>query len=425
MDRILQLEAEISDRRKELKATLQPAKTEKRALSDEERETAGKIEHDLEALTETLRLERQQLEADRRDPNPIATATPAAAADPKPEPEKFDSIGEQLVAVYRGGNDPRLRAAASGLNEGVPSEGGFLVQSDYATELTNKAFQTGQLASRVRVQEIGPMANGLKLNLAFETSRASTRYGGIIAYWAAEAGVKTGSAPKFRQWDYNLQKLIGLFYATDELLQDATAMTSVVNEWFADEFGFQLDDAIYNGNGAGKPLGILGAPCLVTVAKEGGQPAATIVSENVYNMYARMPAGSLSNAVWCINQECWPQLFKLSQAVGVGGVPMFIPAGGISGAPAGTLLGRPIVPIEQAAALGTVGDIAFCDWRQYLAIRKGGTQMASSIHVRFVYDETAFRFVLRFNGAPIPNAALTPYKGSATYSPFVVLATRS
>jgi HK97 family phage major capsid protein len=161
------------------------------------------------------------------------------------------------------------------------------------------------------------------------------------------------------------------------------------------------------------------------VAKEAGQTAATVVATNIEKMYSRMPAGSLGNAVWTINQEVWPQIFQLSHAVGVGGVPMFVPAGGLASAPAGTLLGRPIVPIEQAAALGTPGDIAFCDFKQYLAIRKGGTQTASSIHVRFLYDESVYRFVLRFNGAPIPNSPLTPYKGSATVSPFIVLAVRA
>lgn len=415
--RIRQLQADREARRKEIGALLAAAETEKRPLSDEERTKATELQRDLEAIETTLKLEEDK-DKWRRTAPAMDVAEPVAATEPAP----FATIGDQLQAVQR--RDPRL-VAATGLSEGVASDGGFLVQNDFATELTNKAFETGVLASRVRVQEIGPNSSGLKLNLANETSRQTSRYGGIIAYWLAEAGTKTASKPAFRQWDYSLQKLIGLFYATDELLQDATALTSVVNAWFADEFGFQLDDAIYNGNGAGKPLGILNAPCLVTQTKETGQAAATVVAENVEKMYARMPAGSLGNAVWCINQEVWPQLFKLSHAVGTGGVPMFIPAGGLTGSPAGTLLGRPIVPIEQAAALGTVGDIAFCDWRQYLAIRKGGVQAASSIHVNFVYDETAFRFVLRFNGAPIPNSALTPYKGAATLSPFIVLATRS
>ena len=426
MDRITQLKAEREKLRKEIGALLAAATKDDRSLSQEERDKSDSLQAEMDGFEATMALEEKHRDWQRHDAKAIERVEPAEPAAPEYEP--YAEIGEQLMAVHadRFGTDPRLRAA-TGLSEGVPADGGFLVQTDFATELNRKAFETGLLASRCRVHEVGANSNGLKLNLVNETSRVSSRYGGIIAYWKAEAQVKAASQPEFRQWDYSLSKLIGLWYATDELLQDATALTSVVNGWFADEFGFQLDEAIYNGNGVGRPLGILNAPCLVTVPKEGGQLAATVVANNVYRMYARMPAGSLTNAVWCISQTVWPQLFQLSQAVGVGGVPLFIPAGGINQAPAGTLLGRPIVPIEQASVLGTVGDIAFCDWSQYLTIRKGGIAAASSIHVNFLYDESVFRFVMRFNGAPIPSAALTPFKGGAanTISPFIVLAVRA
>lgn len=418
MDRVTQLEARLGERKKDLTALLAEAKKADRALTAEEQEQGDRITADLNDIDKTLALERRQLEYDR------TTAKPIATAEKDTDAAKFATVGEQLVAVFRG-SDSRLVAAASGLSEGVASDGGFLVQTDFAQDLTNKAFETGVLASKVKTVEIGANSNGLKMNLADETTRVSSRYGGIIAYWLGEAGLKTASQPKFRQFELTLQKLIGLFYSTDELLQDATAITSIVSQWFGDEIGFKLDDGIYNGTGVGQPLGILNSPARVIVAKEAGQAAATIVKANIEKMYSRMAPGSTSNAEWYINQEVWGQLFNLSQAVGVGGQPVFLPANGMAGSPNGTLLGRPIVPIEHAAALGTEGDIMFADMKQYLAIRKGGVQSASSIHVRFLYDETAFRFVTRFNGAPIPASPLTPYKGTATISPFVVLATRA
>jgi len=416
MDRIRVLEAERNAKVKDLRALLAAASQENRPLTDEERPKAEQVEAEIERIAATLAFEQRAVEYDRTQAVPLEKATESGA--------RFDTVGEQLQAVFRG-SDHRLVAAASGLSEGVPSDGGFLVQADFATNLTNSAFETGVLASKVKTVEIGANSNGLKMNLADETSRVSSRYGGIISYWLGEAGLKTASQPKFRQLELTLQKLIGLFYSTDELLQDATAMTSIVSEWFGDEIGFKLDDGIYNGTGVGQPLGILNSPARVTVAKESAQAAATVVKANIEKMYSRMAPGSLSNAEWYINQEVWPQLFNLSQAVGVGGQPVFLPANGMAGAPNGTLLGRPIVPIEHAAALGTEGDIVFADMNQYLLIRKGGVQSASSIHVRFLYDETAFRFVTRVNGAPIPNSPLTPYKGTATISPFVTLATRA
>ena len=84
-----------------------------------------------------------------------------------------------------------------------------------------------------------------------------------------------------------------------------------------------------------------------------------------------------------------------------------------------------MLEIEQCSALGDVGDIILADLSQYLTIEKGGLQSASSIHVQFVTDETAYRFVVRNNGQPIWNSALTPYKGANDLSPFVTLAERA
>ena len=133
----------------------------------------------------------------------------------------------------------------------------------------------------------------------------------------------------------------------------------------------------------------------------------------------------MPNSVWLINQNIQPQLFTMSLAVGTGGVPVYMPAGGLSGQPYGTLFGRPVIAIEQAATLGTVGDIIFADLGGYILAEKGGIESAMSIHVKFDYDESVFRFVMRVDGQPERASALTPYKGSDTLSHFVALATRS
>jgi len=73
--------------------------------------------------------------------------------------------------------------------------------------------------------------------------------------------------------------------------------------------------------------------------------------------------------------------------------------------------------------MGTVGDIVLASLSNYQAIQKGGIEAASSIHVQLLTDETVFRFVYRVDGAPTWGAALTPFKGSNTQSPFVALAT--
>jgi len=343
----------------------------------------------------------------------------------------FNSFGEQLQAIMRAGmpggqTDQRLFAAASGLNETTPSDGGFLVQQDFSPALLQGAYDASRVAPRVNRIPISPASNGLKLPGIDESSRANgSRWGGVQSYWAGEADEATASKPKFRQIELNLKKLIGVCYATDELLADGPALEAVIRQAFEDEIAFQIDNAIINGTGAGQPLGILNSGALVTVSKEAGQGAKTILFENICGMFSRMPGRNRANAVWYVNQDVEPQLFTMSLAVGTAGAPVYLPGGAASASPYASLFGRPVIPIEQCPTLGIAGDILFVDPSQYLLIDKGGLQAQMSIHVRFVYDESVFRFTYRLDGQPSWASPMTPFQGSATVSPYVCLATRA
>jgi HK97 family phage major capsid protein len=135
------------------------------------------------------------------------------------------------------------------------------------------------------------------------------------------------------------------------------------------------------------PLGILNAPCLVTLSAISGQGASTIISDNVIGMYARRYAPNTGNYVWLINQDIEPQLHTMTLSVGTGGVPVYMPANGWNGGLYSTLFNRPVLPIEQCATLGTIGDIILFDPSQYIIAEKGSMQSASSIHVKFLEGE--------------------------------------
>lgn len=424
MKKILEMKAKREDARLKAMAVLNKAEAEDRFLSEEEQKDIDKYEEEIRAWDESIGRAEKLLAIepeDRSTEKPEVKPTPA-----KDNEKRFSSFGEQLMAAYRaampGGKvDERLSTrAASGLNESTPSDGGFLVQQDFVTELLKRTYETGILASKVKKIPISTNANGMKINAIDEDSRANgSRWGGVQTYWEGEADELTASKPKFRQMELSLKKLTGLCYATDELLQDAAALEAVIRQAFAEEFGFKIDDAILSGSGEGEPLGILNSGAIVTVAKEASQ-TDTITVENLIKMWNRLWSRSRANAVWYINQELEPYLYTLK----IGDKPVYIPAGGLSEKPYGTLFGRPVVPIEQCSAAGEVGDIILADIGQYLLIDKGGVKSASSIHVRFLYDENVFRFIYRVDGKPIWTKPLTPYKGSATVSPFVTLAKR-
>ena len=424
MKKILEMKAKREDARLKAMAVLNKAEAEDRFLSEDEQKDIDKYEEEIRAWDESIGRAEKLLAIepeDRSTEKPEVKPTPA-----KDNENRFSSFGEQLMAAYRaampGGKvDERLSTrAANGLNETTPSDGGFLVQQDFVTELLKRTYETGILASKVKKIPISTNANGMKINAIDEDSRANgSRWGGVQTYWEGEADEITASKPKFRQMELSLKKLTGLCYATDELLQDAAALEAVIRQAFAEEFGFKIDDAILSGSGEGEPLGILNSGAIVTVAKEASQ-TDTITVENLIKMWNRLWSRSRANAVWYINQELEPYLYTLK----IGDKPVYIPAGGLSEKPYGTLFGRPVVPIEQCSAAGEVGDIILADIGQYLLIDKGGIKSASSIHVRFLYDENVFRFIYRVDGKPIWTKPLTPYKGSATVSPFVTLAKR-
>ena len=354
-------------------------------------------------------------------------------AEVKSTEKPFKTMGAQLKAIKNFATNPggaaedynRLMAVkATGASEGVASDGGFLLQNEFVNETLDRVYSMGSIMSLVNKRAIGAGANGLTINTINETSRADgSRFGGVRAYWLNEAGTKTKSKPTYRRFVLPLEKVIGLYYATDELLQDETALGGEVGDMFAKEINFVCEDAIVNGTGAGMPLGVLTSGSTVSVSKETGQAAATIVYQNLVKMWARMWAPSRTNAVWLISQDAEPQLDQLSLAAGTGALePRFVTYGedGMM-----KMKGRPVMPVEYTAALGTVGDVILFDPSGYRWIDRGGVESASSIHVQFTTDESTFRWVYRANGAPFWASALTPKNGGSTLGQCITLATRA
>lgn len=339
------------------------------------------------------------------------------------------AFGDILFATVKAakgrGVDPLLIEASLGANESVAEDGGFLVEKDIADGLLRRTFERSAIASKVRRIPISAKSNGLKINALKDDSRITgARWGGLQTYHIGEGEAMTPARPKLRQMNLQLKKLAGLLYATDEALQDAIALSGLIAEAFPDEFAFAIDDVIFEGTGAAQGLGFMNAGCKVTVAKEVGQGSKSILFENVTKMAARMPARSVPKSEWWINQDCMPALMGLHQVIGTGGVPVYLPPGGLSGSPFGTLLGRPVMPLEYCNTLGTEGDIVYVDPSNYLMIDKGDIQQASSVHVAFLTNEQAFRFIYRYDGQPVDDRPITPFKGTDKQSTFVTLETR-
>jgi len=347
----------------------------------------------------------------------------------------FKSIAHFCRDIYRAGPNGRrasteLKAwevkTAGHMAEGDDAQGGYLVPTEFLARLLEKGQEAAIV--RPRAQFIPMATNSISMPYVAESSRASTLYGGIVIYHPAEAGAKTETKPAFGKLTLTLKKLVGFIYASDELLEDSPiSIEPMITRMFSKAISFTEEEEFVNGTGVGQALGVLNAGCLVSVAKETGQAAATLVYNNIVKMWSRLHAPSQGSAVWLVNNDCFPQLATLALPVGTGGAPAYLPANGLSGSPYGALMGRPVIMTEHCQTLGTVGDIILADWSQYLIGGKSGSPIksASSMHFYFNYDETVFRFVMRYDGQPWWQTTLTPKHGANTQSPFVALATRA
>jgi HK97 family phage major capsid protein len=298
------------------------------------------------------------------------------------------------------------------------------VSTAQSTSLDKKMWDAGVFANRASNVAIPNGSNSMTFYGLDEDSRANgSRYGGVTGYRMAEgATISVSGLQKFYQYTLRPKKYAAVAYATDEVLQDTSVLEQELLAAVPNELAFMVDDDMLNGLGVAGAHGVLNHASLVSVAKETGQAAATIVYENLIKMWARRyPRGSYA---WFVNQDCMPQLHLIAHAVGTGALaPNFV-----SYNPDGSMrvFGAPVVETEFNASIGTVGDILLADWGQYKLATIGGVQSASSIHVQFLTDQMTYRFTRRVDGLPMWKSALTPYKGTAsTVSPFVTLAVRA
>lgn len=395
--------------------------------------SAETITRDLARAERFADEERQQGSADVQFGEDRAAARPwgprvAANAPAAVQTEaRLAALGEFAIAVKNAmsgtGFDPRLAAAASGMNSATGADGGFAVPVEVAAGVERNMYESGQILSRVDSRTIS--GDAISYNILTETSRVDgSRQGGVIGYWVDQGTAPTASSFKIERIEMKLRKVAALGYMTDELVADAAALGGELESSFANELTFQVENTIYRGNGAGQPLGIMSAGCLVTVSKEAGQAADTLNATNLVKMWARLASQSRNSGslVWLVNGDCFPQLHNLSFPTASTEVAArFItygPDGSIS------IFGKPVIDVEYAATIGDLGDIVLADLSKYRLIRKGGVEQASSMHVRFTQGEQAFRATYRVDGQAVPRSAVTPFKGSATRSPFITLEAR-
>lgn len=303
---------------------------------------------------------------------------------------------------------------ASGLNEMISSEGGFLVPPDVSSSMIPEIIAHSFILPLVKKYT----ANSNELIMPGVDQNGNT----VTAYWTGEGKEITSSKMAFREIKMVLKKLAAATSTTNELVKDSPIM-GILKEKLMLALSLELEQAILTGDGSGKPLGFVDSPARYTVPKETAQLADTIVANNIIKMWSHMPPASTRNAVWLISSNVFPELSMMSLSTGTAGSLVYMPSTGLSGSMYGTLMGRPIYVSEFLPLLGEEGDIILWDPSSYVMLMDNSMTVETSTHYAFMTDETWVRAMIRVDGQCLYNAPITLPNGFEI-SPIVTLQTR-
>ncbi len=278
------------------------------------------------------------------------------------------------------------------MTEGTPSQGGYLVPEEFQAELVRYVEEASIVRPRARVWNM----TRDKVNIP-KLDQSSSSFGGATLYWPGEGGLKTLSRPALGQIQLNAQKVIGLASATDELLADsAVNVANFLVTLFGEAIAYEEDKKFIQGSGSNEPLGIMEYDGTSVVARN---TSSKILIEDVLALDENFPAwAEQGNVVWLTSKKGKTQLRQLGrtsttfnqvwmESMRAGDPP--------------TLLGHPVLFTEKVdTTIGNSGDIILANLSWYYVGDRGGLEVTSSIHDRFRYDETVFRFVKRVDGQP-------------------------
>jgi HK97 family phage major capsid protein len=330
----------------------------------------------------------------------------------------FKSFGEFVQNVARNGEKLYSKEFKATMTEGVPSDGGFMVPTEFSDTLIQDVLDNSFMMNN---STIFPLERPQMKKAVWFADDYSSNVGGITAYWTGEASAITESDAELMQLNFDCKKLAILTNVSNELLRDGDKASADIEAILKAAIKSYIDYYLLSqGSGGGQPLSLLNSACAVTVSGEDGQTADSIDYANVKKMFARQL--NKGKGTWITNDDCLPELMELTIPVGTGGT--FYPvlkenSGSYS------IFGRPLYTNQNMPTLGDAGDLVLADMSKYAIGLLQNITIASTGAYKFNQDITTFRVIVRLDAMNVMDSAVTPRKSANTLSPVVKLGARA
>ena len=361
------------------RAFLESNRTPDGFLSQENDAVYTAMENDIANLGKEIsrmeRLEAMDAELSRPLTSPL-TEKPAAVAKAD---EKTGRASDEYSAAFwnqtrrKDSVTPEMKNA---LQEGVDSEGGYLVPDEFEHTLVQALEQENIVREHAHV--FTTSSGNHKIPVVTSKGTAS---------WIDEEGAIPESDDVFGQQMIGAHKVGTLIKVSEELLNDsAFDLEGYFASEFARRIGNKEEDAFFNGDGVGKPLGILaatgGAQVGVTAAS-----ATAVTADEIIDLFYSLEAPYRKNAIWVLNDASIAAIRKLKDN---NGQYLWQPA--LHEGTYDTLLGKriftsPFVPEMKSGKKSVIfGDLSFY-WigdRQGITFKRLNERYADTGQIGFI-----------------------------------------
>ena len=277
------------------------------------------------------------------------------------------------------------------LQVGTDSEGGYLVPDEFEKTLIESLEEENIFRKLATV--IKTSSGDRKIPVVASKGSAS---------WVDEEGLIPESDDSFGQVSIGAYKLGTLIKVSNELLNDSVFnLEAYISKEFGRRCGAKEEDAFFNGNGTGKPTGILDA----TYGAETGVTADAvdkITADEIIDLFYSLKAPYRKRAVWILNDSTVKAIRKLKDG---NGNYLWQPA--LTEGTPDTILGRPVYTSAYMPSIAAgARTVIFGDLSYYWVADRQGRTFKKLSELYATTDQTGFMATQRVDGKLILREAV-------------------
>lgn len=227
------------------------------------------------------------------------TSVPLTGKPLNGDKPKSGRASDEYKAAILNALRTNFRQVSDVLSEGVDANGGYLVPEEYDSRLIDTLTEENIMR---KLGHTITTSGEHKINIAATKPAAA---------WIDEGGALSFGDATFAQINLDAHKLHVAVKVTEELLYDnAFGLESYIIEQFGKALSNAEEDAFLNGDGVGKPLGLLsdkgGGEVAITTAS-----ATAITADEIINLVYSLKRSYRKNAKFIMNDQTIAALRKL------------------------------------------------------------------------------------------------------------------